>query len=174
MRNKSAPSKACLQRELRHPNIKVTWTEPEDTFLKSWLTRGDRRLSEVIYTAWKLGTKFDAWQDQYRYPLWVEAFRSAGLDPDFYSHRPRDLEEVLPWGHISTAVRPAYLKEQYRWSLEGRLRDDCRDQCYACGILPQFAAIRTQNPGTAWKCPEVKPKSLRIRKPMGFFPEGQA
>src|SRR5512140_2386938 len=49
-----------LKRELRIPNIKLTWTEPEDTFLESWLARGDRRLSDVIYTAWKLGAKFDA------------------------------------------------------------------------------------------------------------------
>jgi len=159
-----------LKRELRNPGIKLTWTEPEDTFLESWLSRGDRRLAEVIYTAWKLGAKFDAWQDQYRYPLWVEAFQSASLDPDFYSHRQRDLDEVLPWAHISAAVRPAHLKEEYRWSLEGRLRDDCREQCYACGILPQFAALRTQNPGPAWKCPEVKPKDQSARKPRMLVP----
>jgi len=153
-----------LKNELRHPNIKLTWTEPEDTLMEAWLSRGDRRLSEVIYRAWKKGAKFDAWGDQFRYPLWQEAFSEAQLDPAFYSHRPRDLAEHLPWEHIYAGVRRSYLVEQYRWSLEGRLRADCRDACVACGILPHFATLRRENPGIAWKCPEV---SSRGKRPVG-------
>lgn len=154
-----------LKRELRNPNLKLSWTQPEDTLLEAWLSRGDRRLGQVIYRAWQLGAKFDAWQDQYRYATWIQAFSEAGLTPEFYSHRQRDLDEVLPWGHISTGVRAAYLKEEYRRSLAGEIRGDCRLQCYACGILPQFAEMRSEAPGPLWKCPEVTPKKARIPSP---------
>lgn len=142
-----------LKRSLRHPNIKVTWNEPEVTLLEAWLSRGDRRLSEVIYRAWRKGAKFDAWQDQYRYPLWLEAFAEANLDPSFYSHRERGLDEILPWEHISTAVRKTYLAQDYQWSLEGKTRLDCREQCYVCGILPSMSDLRLKNPDALWKCP---------------------
>ena len=54
-------------------------------------------MSQVIENAWRLGARFDAWQEHYRYDLWLEAFTQAGLDPDFYSHRQRGLDEILPW-----------------------------------------------------------------------------
>ncbi len=143
-----------LRRGLRSPRIKLTWNDPEGTLLESWLSRGDRRLSAVIEHAWRAGARFDAWQEHYRYDLWLEAFKQAGLDPDFYSHRQRGLDEILPWEVVSSAVRKNYLVEEYKRSLKGETREDCRKQCYRCGILPQFDELRLQNPGEYWQCPD--------------------
>jgi len=147
---------ALLKRELRDKNIKLTWTRPEDTLLEAWLSRGDRKLSEVIYTAWKNGVRFDAWNDQYHYETWIKAFAEHGLDPDFYTHRPRRTDEIFPWDHITAAVKKSYLFQDFRMSLEGEIRVDCRQHCFACGILPTFTGVRRENPGNYWKCPEVK------------------
>jgi radical SAM family uncharacterized protein len=145
-----------LRRELRDRNIKLSLTKPDDTLLESFLSRGDRRLADVIYTAWKNGAKFDAWGDQHNFPMWLAAFAEHGLDPDFYTHRPRRPDEIFPWEHITAAVRKNYLFQDFRQSLEGQVRVDCRLNCYACGILPTFADLRRENPGEGWKCPEVK------------------
>jgi radical SAM family uncharacterized protein len=145
-----------LKRELRDKNIKLTWTAPEDTILEAWLSRGDRRMAEVIHTAWKNGARFDAWQDQRRYPAWLSAFAAHGLDPAFYTHRTCRADEIFPWDHISSGVRKKYLFDNFRRSLEGEIRADCRERCFACGILPRFAQMRRENPGEGWKCPEVK------------------
>ncbi|HEY5269424.1 MAG TPA: TIGR03960 family B12-binding radical SAM protein [Anaerolineales bacterium] len=145
-----------LMRALRGPAFKLSWTSPEDTLLEGWLSRGDRRMAEVVYAAWKNGTKFDAWQDQRRFEAWTSAFAAQKLDPAFYTHRPRRLDEVFPWEHISAAVRKKYLLADYRRSLEGGFRPDCREGCDACGVLPTFAATRREYPGIYWKCPEVK------------------
>jgi len=147
---------ALLRQELRDKNIKLTWTAPEDTMLEAWLSRGDRRMAEVIHTAWKNGARFDAWQDQRHHATWLEAFAASGLDPAFYTHRPRREDEVFPWDHISSGVRKKYLLEDYQLSLAGKTRADCRERCHACGILPRFAQLRRENPGEYWKCPEVK------------------
>ncbi len=151
-------AKQNLLRDLlyRERNIKLTLTRPEDTFLEAFLSRGDRRLSEVIYTAWKNGAKFDAWSESYRYEVWLNAFQEHGLDPEFYTHRQRRVDEIFPWDHISTAVRKTYLFQDYRQSLEGITRIDCRQHCFACGILPTFTSVRREHPGSYWKCPEVK------------------
>jgi radical SAM family uncharacterized protein len=145
-----------LMRELRGPAFKLSWTQPEDTLLEAWLSRGDRRMAEVVYSAWKNGTKFDAWQDQRRLDAWDSAFKEHDLDPAFYTHRPRRSDEVFPWEHISDAVRKKYLYSEYQHSLDGEVRADCREGCDACGILPTFAASRREYPGLYWKCPEVK------------------
>jgi radical SAM family uncharacterized protein len=151
-----------LKQSLRGPGLKLNWNSPEDTMLEAWLSRGDRRMAEVIYQAWKRGAKFDAWKDHYRYDLWLEAFAAAGLEPGFYTHRERPIDETFPWDHISTSVRKKFLTEDYLWSLQGKTRLDCRERCFACGILPTFADMRRANPGEVWQCPEVKTKRIPV------------
>ena len=151
-----------LKRSLRGHGLKLNWNSPEDTMLEAWLSRGDRRMAEVIYRAWRRGARFDAWKEHFRYEVWLEAFAEAGLEPNFYTHRERPIDESLPWEHISTSVRKKFLTEDYLWSLQGKTRIDCRERCFACGILPTFADLRRQNPGEVWQCPEVKSKRIHL------------
>lgn len=153
-----------LKRALRRPGLKLSWNPPEDTLLEAWLSRGDRRLAEVVYQAWKRGAKFDAWNEHFRYDLWMEAFSATGLDPAFYTHRHRPIDEIFPWEHISTTVRKKFLAEDYLWSQQGKTRIDCRERCFACGILPTFADLRRMNPGEVWQCPEVKSKRIPVEE----------
>jgi radical SAM family uncharacterized protein len=146
---------ALLRRELREPGIKFNWSDPQETLFESWLSRGDRRLARVIELAWRGGARFDAWDEHFNFNTWQTAFEQAGLDPDFYSHRQRGLNEIFPWDHIDTGVRKSFIKQDYQWSLQGKTRPDCREQCFSCGILPVFANLRLENPGESWRCPEV-------------------
>jgi len=148
-----------LKRTLRDRGIKLNWTDPESTMLEAWLSRGDRRMADLIYNAWQHGAKFDAWKDHFNYGTWMQAFADVGLDPDFYTQRERPIDEVFPWEHIDTTVRKKFLIEDYLWSQSGQTRLDCREQCFACGILPTFADLRRYNPGEFWGCPEVKSPS---------------
>lgn len=150
-----------LRRGLRGNGFKLSWVDPSITLHEAWLSRGDRRIGAVILRAWQLGAKFDAWQEHFDIGLWRQAFSEVGLDPDFYSHRQRGAGENLPWAHISTAVRTRFLQQDYQWSKDGKLRGDCRDHCFACGILPEFNELRVQTPEEAWKCPPVKIKTGR-------------
>jgi len=153
-----------LRKYLRGPGLKLNWNDPHETQLEAWLARGDRRLAEVVYRAWKNGAKFDAWGEHFNYQAWMQAFDSVGLDPAFYTQRERPLDEVFPWEHISTTVTKKFLTEDYLWSLSGKTRIDCREQCFACGILPTFKELRREHPGEGWKCPEVSKKRVRVQK----------
>jgi radical SAM family uncharacterized protein len=152
-----------LKRELyRDKNIKLNLTDAEDSFLEAWLSRGDRRMAEVVYSAWRKGSRFDAWQEGKKYDAWMEAFEEQGLDPIFYTHRQRRTDEVFPWEHITAAVRKNFLFQDFRMSLEGEIRVDCRLNCFACGILPTFAGMRRENPGEVWQCPDVKSPAPKV------------
>lgn len=154
-----------LRRELRGPGLKVNWTDPEETLLEAYLSRGDRRLGAVIYRAWQLGAKFDAWGDQHKPAAWNQAFAENGLDPNWYARRPRPIDEVFAWDHIDIGVTKKFLLEDFLWSADGKTRVDCREKCFACGILPKFKVMRMNTPGDAWECPEVKPFDQRGKKP---------
>ena len=151
-----AKQKLLRDELMRDRNIKLSLTKAEDSFLEAWLSRGDRRMAEVVYSAWKGGSRFDAWDEGKNYNAWLQAFEEHGLDPLFYTHRQRRTDEVFPWEHITAAVRKNFLFQDFRASLEGEIRVDCRLNCFACGILPTFANMRRDYPGDVWKCPDVK------------------
>jgi hypothetical protein len=161
---------ALLKRQLRGPGLKLSWTEPEQTLLEAFLSRGDRRLGPVILRAWQLGAKFDAWDEHLDIGAWRQAFAEHGLDPEFYARRPRPMDELFPWDHIDIAVRKDFLGRDYMMSQEGKTRVDCREQCFACGILPTFKQTRMDTPAEAWECPPVVPPHLRGIKQSDIIP----
>jgi len=152
-----------LRRELRGRGLKLNWTNPRETMLEAWLSRGDRKLADVILSAWKNGARYDAWKEYFNYDAWMQAFEETGVDPAHYTHRERPIDETLPWDHIDAGVRKEYLTEEFLMSNLEEIRIDCRQRCFACGILPKFADLRRQYPGEAWKCPEVRSPQRRSR-----------
>lgn len=152
-----------LKRGLRGYGLNLRWNKPEETMLEAYLSRGDRRLGPVIERAWQLGTKFDAWQELHNQAAWEQAFAENGLEMDFYTHRPRATDEIFPWDHIDIAVKKSFLMQDYEMSQVGETRVDCRNQCFACGILPKFRNTRMETPADAWKCPPVTPRHLRSK-----------
>ncbi len=155
---------SVLKRELRGPGLRLRWNDPEETLLEGLLSRGDRRLGPVVRRAWELGSRFDAWQEHHRHEAWAQALEEQGLDFHFYTHRGRAIDEVFPWDHIDAAVTRRFLAQDYLMSRRGETRIDCRNRCFACGILPKFASLREQTPAGAWKCPPVVPKDRRGKK----------
>ena len=124
-----------LSQVLRRKGIRLSWPDPKVSLLEAALSRGDRRLSKVIYHAWKLGATFDAWGERFNYGNWLCAFEETGLEPGFYAQRERPLDESLPWAHIDVGVTTAFLKQEYQHTLEGKSTPDCRDEvCNACGL----------------------------------------
>jgi radical SAM family uncharacterized protein len=127
-----------LQRESRAPGLKLTWSDYNSSQIEAVLSRGDRRVGEVILRAWQLGARFDGWHECFRFELWQQALREAELDLDSMCHRPRAQNEVLPWSHIDAGVTSEFLWSEWQKSLEAGTTDDCRyGKCVRCGTDPR-------------------------------------
>ena len=120
---------------VRSKGIRMSWSEPKASLLEAAISRGDRRLSKVIHSAWKRGSMLDGWSEFFSWQRWADAFSEFSLDPAFYARRLRPLDEVFPWSHIETGVTEGYLKREYRRALVGEATGDCHDSpCLACGL----------------------------------------
>jgi len=129
------PKHELLKRGLRRQGIRLWWHDPKVSLLEAALSRGDRRLGEVIHRAWQLGSIFDGWSEHFNYENWLSAFDEAGLDPAFYAQRERSLDEPLPWAHIDAGITPAFLKREYQRAIKGDKTPDCRyKDCTVCGL----------------------------------------
>ncbi|MFH1552638.1 MAG: TIGR03960 family B12-binding radical SAM protein [Candidatus Omnitrophota bacterium] len=84
--------------------IQVEFHNLDQSLLEACLSRGDRRLSGVIYTAWQKGARMDSWTDFFNFKIWEEAFSENGLDIHDYARRHYALRDILPWSHINTGV----------------------------------------------------------------------
>ncbi len=97
----------------RNRAVSVKAHDAERSVLEAVLARGDRRLGAAIESAWRLGARFDGWDECYRHELWQRAFESASIDPAWYAHRERAYDEILPWDHIRSGPKRDYLESQY-------------------------------------------------------------
>lgn len=145
-----------LRNEMRGQGLRLRWNDPRESVFEGFLSRGDRRVAEAVERAWRNGAKFDAWMEHFREDAWLEAFAVEGLDPYFYTHRKRRIDEVFPWEHIDVAVTKKFLTQDYLMSQQQETRVDCRHQCFACGILPKLKDLRRETEPEAWECPPVK------------------
>ena len=128
-----------LKESIRDRAISFHYHDARASVLEGALSRGDRRLSAVIETAWRNGAKFDGWTDQFKDEVWKDAFRRCGVAPEFYSQRTRDLEEVLPWAHTSPGVSEDFLRREWQRAQEAALTHDCRrEMCTGCGVCPKL------------------------------------
>lgn len=128
-----------LKESIRDRAISFHYHDARASVLEGALSRGDRRLSAVIETAWRNGAKFDGWTDQFKDEVWKDAFCRCGAAPEFYSRRTRDLEEALPWAHTSPGVSADFLRREWQRAQEAALTHDCRrETCTGCGVCPEL------------------------------------
>ena len=119
---------------LRQPSIQLKWNSAAQTWLEGIFSRGDRRLAPVLRRAHQLGCRLDAWSEELRLDRWQQAFREAGVDPDFYL-RARGLDEVQPWDHLHCGVSREYLVQERNRAYQGLATPDCRvSGCQDCGV----------------------------------------
>ena len=157
-----------LQRELRGPGIHFSWNNPEETLVEAFLTRGDRRMADVIELAWRKGAKLEGWGEYFNFAAWQAAFDELGLDMDWYARRQRLLDEMLPWEHISAGLKKQFLMDEYIHTYAGGVVDDCREHCFSCGILGYFKEKRREAPDAGWGCPPLG--RGKARQPVSIAP----
>ncbi|MFH1691611.1 MAG: TIGR03960 family B12-binding radical SAM protein [Candidatus Omnitrophota bacterium] len=81
------------------------------SFLEGVLTRGDRRLGDVIKSAFEKGAKFDSWREFFNYPLWMEAFSSCHVDfEDYFLLKPYG--DVLNWSFVDLGIGCEVLRKE--------------------------------------------------------------
>lgn len=114
--------------------VKVSYHDANVSILEAVLAKGDRRLCDVIYTAWKKGCKFDSWSEHFHFDKWIEAFEECGIDPSFYANRRIAYDEILPWEHLDYYVSKEFFVRENKTAHEAVTTPHCRLKCSGCGV----------------------------------------
>lgn len=128
----------ALRGEIRSRAITYNWHESLVSYIEAVFARGDRRVCDVLLKAYEKGAKLDGWSEHFNNDIWMEAFKDANVDGDFYVARERSYEEVLPWDFIDMGVSKKFLIRENEKAKNEQLTPDCRLGCTACGVDKKF------------------------------------
>ncbi len=99
-----------LRASITARNVVYNWHDAETSLIEAVLSRGDRKVADVIESVWRDGGRLEAWSDFFSLERWMDAFSVHGLYPAFYAQRERKAEEILPWDMINTGVTKRHLR----------------------------------------------------------------
>jgi radical SAM superfamily enzyme YgiQ (UPF0313 family) len=99
----------------RMKSVSIKCHDTQTSLLEGALSRGDRRVADVIQLAWQRGARLDSWSERFNSKRWWDAFADQGLDVDLLVHGAYKLDDKLPWDHVNVKKGREYLeKEQQR------------------------------------------------------------
>ena len=114
-------------------SVEYNYHTPDISRLEAVTARGDRRLGPVIAEAARNGAKLDGWDEYFNYQIWMDAFKTCGVDPDYYTVRGFGEDELLPWDPIDVGISKKFLLRERKRACEGIITPDCRHGCSGCG-----------------------------------------
>jgi radical SAM family uncharacterized protein/radical SAM-linked protein len=158
-------------------------------------SRGDRRTADLLERAFRLGCRFDGWEEVFRMDLWEQAIdelrAEVGLEIDRYLGTIPVTGRV-PWDHIDIGLDPAFLVQEYRKALKDRLSPPCgkiykrllhpnnvadaealaakKLVCYDCGVACDLEGMKEERlyylrRMNAWTAPSPAPPAAQEDAP---------
>jgi radical SAM superfamily enzyme YgiQ (UPF0313 family) len=117
-----------LQRAVRREGgVGIGFDVPKWAYVQALLSMGDRRVGSILLLAHEHGGD------------WRKAFRHSEINPAFFVHRPRGLDEILPWDFIDHRIRKEHLVREYKLALQAKQSETCRvGACDRCGVCEPF------------------------------------
>src|SRR3954468_15854927 len=164
-----ARKQALLAARARALRVTLKMHENQASHIEGIFSRGDRRVADVLEAAFRLGCRFDSWDDSLRVELWdraiAETVAATGVEIDRYMGT-LPVSARLPWSHIDIGLEDDFLVKEYRKALKDRLSPPCGKPfkkllhpssvaaaeeaaaakliCYDCGIACDLGAMKEE------------------------------
>lgn len=117
----------------KNRNIKIKYHDIKNSTLEALISRGDERIAELIYEAWKLGARLDGWHEVFDFGAWQKAMQNLGIEQEEMLCS-MDEGQALVWDFIDMGICQQWLKDEYDKALRAETTSDCRQNCSQCGI----------------------------------------
>jgi len=191
----TARKQGLLAQAAQRLRVDLKMHENYQSHLEAIFSRGDREVADVLERAFRLGCRFDSWDEQLRMDLWDQALdeveAAAGLQVGRYLGTI-PVTAHLPWDHIDIDLEPDFLLKEYRKALKDRLSPPCgkpykkllhpssvaaaeaghKDKliCYDCGVACDMDAMKQERlfylrRMNAWTKPVEAAAVLRMGDP---------
>ncbi|MGQ9614793.1 MAG: TIGR03960 family B12-binding radical SAM protein [Spirochaetota bacterium] len=132
-----------LKRRFQRSKVRIKFQDPGMSFIEGILSRGDRRVGELIYDVYSKGERFSSWDEVFNYNLWKSSIVHTGIDPEDYI-KFKSPESGFPWYFISSGTSEQFLKSEARRAKDGKVTESCLEgACSSCGVCNESLKNRT-------------------------------
>lgn len=123
-----------LKNNLNNNSIRYSWHNPRISRLEALISRGDEKVCDIIYEAFKNGAKFDSWEEYLNVDAWEKAASKLNINISDYANKDYDLEYDFPWDNIMHGVSKEFLKREYNKAITENVTSNCLKNCSSCGV----------------------------------------
>ena len=117
----------------RVANVRVVADSQRWAHIQALFARGDRKVAQFLSLAHNNGGN------------WARTFKESPLDSDFYIHRERPLDELLPWDFIDHGLKKSFLAREYKKAVQEKTSPPCpMEACDICGVCKKDASPKEQ------------------------------
>lgn len=188
-----ARKQALLVSLARQHRVELKMHDGQQSILEALFSRGDREIADALERAFRLGCRFDGWDDQLKLELWERALEDEA--PHHRRYLPTlPVTAKLAWDHIDIALEPDFLLKEYRKALKDRLSPPCGKPykkllhpksvaeaeagkadkliCYDCGVACDLDGMKAERLTylrrmNAWTAPPAPPPPARKQQSDG-------
>jgi radical SAM superfamily enzyme YgiQ (UPF0313 family) len=160
-----------LADEIRGRGLSFKWHNEEQSTVEGLLARGDKKASDVLEEAFKMGAQFDNFSERFDFAIWEAAVEKCGFElEDFLGGF--STEEKLPWDFIDSGVAKDFLKQEYEKGLKEEETPNCRvDKCPKCGVCDKdvknrFSKKMRGQTSRSRPVPQVENENKRGQSPL--------
>ncbi|MDR1322987.1 MAG: radical SAM protein [Candidatus Margulisbacteria bacterium] len=102
-----------IKQNLHSRRVQFRYHQAESSAIEAVLSRSGREIGAVILAAYRLGCRYDAWQEHFRYDRWLQALAQCACKLEDFL-QAMDVDKELPWDNIHTLVPKSYLRKEYK------------------------------------------------------------
>ena len=125
---------AYVRERLRGRGVHVKSHDVDVSYVEALLSRGDRRVANLIDHVWRQGGRFEGWSEHFDVRRWEAALREQGCEAQTWTGG-RDPQAPLPWDAIDLGVQRDWLLRERERAHAGETTADCRGgPCHQCGL----------------------------------------
>ncbi len=124
--------------------VRVNYHSPFISFLEGVISRGDRRVGNLIENAYSRGARLDAWEEHISFDTWKAAIEDQEWNVEHETCKEKEIDDSLPWEKVDIGVNKEYLKSELENSKRHELTNQCVFPCdHHCGVC--IRSIRPVN-----------------------------
>lgn len=130
-----------LKKRLYIKGVTFSWNDYELSEIEALLARGGRETHKVVLNAYKLGSKFDSWNEYFKKDNWYAAIKSSGVEVDKIVGK-HDFSEIMPWDFLDIGVTKQFFIKEAKLAYENVNSGGCGKKCNKCGLMDKCAVIK--------------------------------
>ncbi|NJL73596.1 MAG: hypothetical protein HC888_19795 [Candidatus Competibacteraceae bacterium] len=136
-------------------NVQLNVTGPQISLLEAVISRGDRRIGEMILEAYKRGAVFDAWDEHFKPELWHQIAEEMGTTLLAEAAADRPVGSMQPYDIVHIGLHHWWLVREWEKAVKEVETAACTENtCHACGICTELETNHVPGQSFAYRLEE--------------------